>query len=650
MKRFLMALTAMSGLALPILGQDTPEAPLPLVPRPSKVQRDVGVFELNSETRIIVADAEDRDSRNVGEQLAVQLKQSAGLNLTTESKGGERAIVLTRKNANPALGAEGYTLTVEPDGVTISATAGTGLFYGMQTFLQLLPVATPVKPLLVPAVRIEDQPRFAWRGLMLDCSRTFQSLDYLHKTIDRMAAYKMNVLHLHLTDEQGWRMEIRKNPELTRIGARFAPEYNEPPRHEGFYSQEELRELVCYAAARNVTIVPEIEMPSHCVAAVICRPELACPGRMLDRIMPYGRMLAAMDKDQGNYPIYCAGNDNTFQFLEDVLDEVMEVFPSTFIHVGGDEANKMRWRNCPKCQARIKSEGLTGEEELQSYFIRRVERHLNAKGRRLIGWSEILQGGLAPNAAVMDWIGGADAATKTGHDAVMSPTSHCYFDYPYSSISSAKAYHFEPCAGLAAEQAKRILGLQANFWSHIDREPELVDQQLFPRLLALAERAWSPVDVRDWPAFKRRLDGQLPRLLAMGVHCYHEPFAHWTSQQVTETYKPSVWDAAREQEGTYPPLVWDVTGELSGPGQYRVTFQYTGGACRLGIESVELLADGAVVSTDRHRGMTGASNQGNTYQVEVKQCSPGAKYELRAAVRSEGGTDSRGDLTIERKP
>jgi hexosaminidase len=404
------------------------------------------------------------------------------------------------------LGPEGYALEVSRSGISIVAGDEAGVFYARQTLRQL---TTRNR---VPLVRIVDSPRFAWRGLMLDCSRTFQSLDYLRKTVDRMAAYKMNVLHLHLTDDQGWRIEIKKYPELTRKGARFSAKYNEPESHQGFYTQQQLRELVRYAATRHVTIVPEIEMPGHSHEVFVCRSDLTCDAKVSQDVFPFG-------KGPGiTADVFCAGNEETFRFLQDVLDEVMDVFPSTFVHIGGDEVSKTSWKACAKCQARIKAEGLKDVHELQSYFIRRIEKHLNSKGRRLIGWSEILEGGLAPNAAVTDWIGGAAPATKAGHDVVMSPTSHCYFDYPYGAINSERTYGYEPCAGLSREQAKHVLGLQASFWSHIDREPELVDRQLYPRLLALAERGWSPEGTRDWPSFKKRLNAQLPRLREMEVN------------------------------------------------------------------------------------------------------------------------------------
>ena len=352
---------------------------------------------------------------------------------------------------------------------------------------------------------------------MLDCSRTFQSVEYLKKTIDRLGFYKMNTLHLHLTDDQGWRIEIKKYPELTQKGARFSAKYKEPQSHQGYYTQQELRELVSYAAERGVTIVPEIEMPGHSRAALLCRPGLSCAGAISDDLYPYFKG-PGITRD-----ILCAGSEDTFRFLEDVLNEVMDIFPSKFIHVGGDEAPKDRWKTCSKCQARIKAEHLTDEHELQSYFMRRIEKHLNAKGRRLIGWSEILEGGLAPNAAVMDWIGGAAQATKEGHDAVMSPTSHCYFDYPYSQINTKQAYDFNPIAGLTPGQMKHVLGVQACFWSHIDREPALVDRQLYPRLLSLAERGWSPASVSDWQSFEPRLKAHLAWLRDFGIAFRQSP-------------------------------------------------------------------------------------------------------------------------------
>jgi len=412
------------------------------------------------------------------------------------------------------LGTEGYELTTEDSGVRIVAPTRAGIFYGAQTLLQALKPADEGGWEL-PRLRIVDRPRFGWRGLMLDCSRTFQSPEYIRRTIDRMATYKLNVLHLHLTDDQGWRLEIKRYPALTAQGAAFPGKYGEPPQNQGFYTQEQMRELVAFASARNVTVVPEIEMPGHSLAALSCFPELSCTGGAFE-IFPFF-------KGPNVTPdILCAGNDKTFEFLGNVLAEVAEIFPSKFVHVGGDEAPKARWKGCPKCQERIRAEGLKDEHELQSWFIRRAEAMLEKQGKRLIGWDEILEGGLAPNAAVMSWRGtqGGLAAARQGHDVVMSPTSHCYFDYTYKNIDTRRAYSFEPVPDeLESRLHEHVLGLQANFWSHIDRTPERVNAQLFPRLLAVAERGWSPMETRDWDDFAQRVRAHLPRLEAMGIRC-----------------------------------------------------------------------------------------------------------------------------------
>jgi hexosaminidase len=316
-----------------------------------------------------------------------------------------------------------------------------------------------------------------------------------------------------LTDDQGWRIELKNFPELTGKGARFPDKYGQPESMHGHYTQDQMRELVRYARNRNITIVPEIEMPGHSLAVLSCYPHLSCTGGPFE-IYPFFKG-PNITKD-----IYCAGNEDTFLFLQTVIDEIVELFPSQYIHIGGDEAPKDRWEACPKCQARIREEGLANEGQLQSYFIRRIEKYLNAKGRQIIGWDEILEGGLAPNAAVMSWRGvdGGVEAVRSKHFAVMSPTSHCYFDYTYERIDTRKALSFEPVPQqLSDVEAGYILGLQANFWSHIDRTPDRVDHQLFPRLLAIAERGWSSKSMRDWEDFQRRLKLHLERLDWLGV-------------------------------------------------------------------------------------------------------------------------------------
>ncbi len=605
-------------------------APLALLPLPLELRRDAGALLLGDAFALSAPAA----LRAQAELLASALRAETGLPVPVRGDGEPAALRIERGGGEA--GAEGYLLTVRPDGATIRAAEPAGCFYAGQTLLQLLAPARPAGWQL-PCVTIADKPRFAWRGLMLDCSRTFQSLEYVRQTIDRISFYKMNVLHLHLTDDQGWRLEIKRYPELTAKGARFAEKYNEPAAHEGFYTQEQMRELVRYAAARGVTLVPEIELPGHCLAALACYPDLSCSGGPFE-IFPFFKGPGIL-RD-----VYCAGNDRTLAFLREVLDEVLTVFPSAFIHVGGDEVPKDRWKACAKCQARMRAEGLKNEHELQSWFIRQMDAYLAAKGRTLIGWDEILEGGLAPRAAVMSWRGmqGGIAAATAGHAVVMSPTSHCYFDYTYAAIDTQKAYAFEPVpAQLDAAQARHILGLQANFWSHIDREPERVDRQLFPRLLAIAERGWSAPAVRDWSGFEPRLQAQVRRLqrwrVALPDEATFRRIGAWTPAGVTEAYAPL----------TFCPtgLVAEAGGVLL------VKFRYTRGAHRLGIESVALLRDGHEVTRDAHRGVTGAADADNIYRLPLPPPgTPGARYEIVARVRSEGGTDSHGEVWLGLEP
>ncbi len=601
-----------------------------LIPKPVELKTADGTFRITARTVI----QHNYDTAVAAGLLKADIASQTGLKLklVTKAPQGAASIRIRSTPADKSKPGE-YTLVVAPTSVTIQAATPTGRFYGTRTLMQLLAAAGdgPIRRL-----RIHDYARFGWRGLMLDCSRTFQSVEYLKKTIDLMAYYKMNLLHLHLTDDQGWRLEIRKHPELTRKGARFPAKWKEPARHEGFYTQAQMKDLIAYAAARGITILPEIELPGHSLAALACYPKLSCTGGPFE-IHPFGKGGPGIHKK-----IYCAGNEQTFAFLEDVLTEVIEVFPSKLIHIGGDEAPKTCWKACSKCQKRITAEGLKNAHQLQSYFIKRIEKFVNSKGRKIIGWDEILEGGLAPKAAVMSWRGmrGGIAAASSGHDVVMSPTSHCYFDYTYGRISTQRAYSFEPTAGLSDKQAMRVLGLQANFWSHIDREESRVDAQLFPRLLGIAERGWSPKTADDAVDFARRVKAQLPHLERAGV-AYHREFprgtviGRWTPKQVSETYAP---------------LTWDATARITGPGKFRVCLHYTSGAHRLGVERVELLADGKVVSTDAHRGVTGGRHQRNDYHLKIADYRKTAKYTIRASARFEGGTDSTGKVYISTTP
>ncbi|MGC3961094.1 MAG: beta-N-acetylhexosaminidase [Verrucomicrobiota bacterium] len=495
-------------------------APPAIIPLPQKMEMGSGAFSLDKTTRVCA----DAASLGTGNYLVQQLEKGTGykLKLNTETAvanlipGG---ILLTTQNASTNLGAEGYQLTVASNSVVIRAATQAGLFYGVQSLLQLLPpevfAASPQSKVIwqIPCVQIQDWPRFQWRGLMLDVSRHFFTKAEVKTVLDEMALHKLNTFHWHLTDDHGWRIEIKKHPKLTQIGAwrsgvgfdfptNVTTAYGPDGRYGGFYTQDDVREVVKYAAARHITIVPEVEMPGHASAALAAYPQLSSAGGSFEPLMIAGIFHGIFDPSQ----------EATFQLLNDVLTEVAQIFPGPYIHIGGDEVPKDSWKTNAACQALIKREGLKGEEELQSWFMHRIEKIVSANGKKMIGWSEILQGGLAKNAAVMDWIGGPKEATDTGHDVVMTPTAFCYFDFYQSSnriaepraanwggpLTLSKMYAFDPMpTNLPPHLQHLILGTQGNLWSEWLPSLKHAEYMIFPRGCALAEVAWSPQSSRD---------------------------------------------------------------------------------------------------------------------------------------------------------
>lgn len=508
---------------------------LSIIPAPRKVERLEGAFIVNAETRICAPDA----AGEVANFLAGMLCTAAGAALPIDNtlEAAPNTIALALDPA-VALGDEGYQLRVGSDRVEIRAAHAAGLFYGVQTLCQLLPAevesAAPIEGAAwaIPAVAIEDAPCFRWRGLHLDVGRYMYPAAFIKKFLDLMALYKLNVFHWHLTEDQGWRIEIKQYPKLTEIGSKRAaspfpadPNTLDGKPYGGYYTQNEIKEILAYAQARFITIVPEIEMPGHAVAALASYPELGCVG---DGYTVRTRWGIAED-------VFCAGNEAVFTFLENVLTEVMDLFPGEYIHIGGDECPKVRWEACPKCQARMRQEGLEDEHELQSYFIRRIEKFLNAKGRRLIGWDEILEGGLAPNATVMSWRGAAGGieAAHAGHDVVMTPNIYCYLDYYQSEdqeneppaiggyVPLSKVYAFEPTDGIAEDKAHHVLGGQGSIWTEYMPTSDQVEYMAYPRALALSEVFWAAAKP-GYDDFLNRLAAHLPRLDLLGVN-YRKP-------------------------------------------------------------------------------------------------------------------------------
>ncbi len=505
-----------------------------IVPRPVSVTPGEGTFVLRPDTRIVAAAA----ARDTAKLLARWLAPATGYALQTGvGPGGDNTISLELDAALRDLGDEGYVLEVTPARVLIRAPKEVGVFYGAQSLRQLFPPAifasTVQKDMswTAPAVRIEDQPRFRWRGAMLDVSRHFSPKEFVLRFIDLLALHKLNTFHWHLTDDQGWRIEIRKYPRLTEVGGwrketRLGHERNSPhgfdkQPHSGFYTQKEIREVVAYAGQRHITVVPEIEMPGHAQAAIAAYPELGVSGEPLEVWTRWGVN-----------PNIFNPSEKTILFLQDVLTEVLELFPGEFIHIGGDEAIKDQWKASPAVQVRIKELGLKDEHEMQSFFIRRMDAFLAAKGRRLVGWDEILEGGLAPGATVMSWRGveGGITAAKAGHDVVMSPTTHVYLDYAQSqdpgelpniggNLPLEAVYSFEPVpAAFTAEEAHHVLGAQANVWTEYMPSPGHVEYMVFPRLIALAEVVWSPPEKKNYAEFLSRLAVHDQRLQYQNVN------------------------------------------------------------------------------------------------------------------------------------
>jgi len=419
---------------------------------------------------------------------------------------------------------EAYELSVYADSIIIAGKSDAGIFYGIQSLAQMLPVDWD-KETSIPICEIKDYPRFPYRGMHLDVCRHFYSVDFVKKYIDLMARYKLNTFHWHLTEDQGWRIEIKKYPKLTEIGAwrmQLDTASGDSIRYGGFYTQEQIKEVVAYAAKRYITIIPEIELPGHARAALAAYPEFSCTGKQL----PVANTWGVFEH------VYCAGNDATFNFLEDILDEVIELFPSTYIHIGGDECPKEAWKKCSKCQARMKAKGLKNEHELQSYFIQRIEKYLLTKNRKIIGWDEILEGGLAPEATVMSWRGiqGGIAAAKQHHDVIMTPGTHCYFDHyqanpkyephaigGYTTVK--KVYSYEPIPDeLNDKESKFILGAQANMWTEYIPSEHHLEYMLLPRMLALAEVDWTMPENKNWEDFNRRLQAQFSKFDREGTN------------------------------------------------------------------------------------------------------------------------------------
>jgi hexosaminidase len=516
-----------------------------IIPVPASMELSNGTFELNEKVTLEYPEELSLPGDFLNEALANVLGKPLSKSV---SGSGEIKLSLNSSFVNE----EAYRLEIKDEIISIEAATSKGIFYGVQSLIQLLPVELNTTVVL-PTMKIEDEPRFAYRGMHLDVGRHMFPVKFIKKYIDMLAMYKMNTFHWHLTEDQGWRIQIMKYPKLTEISS--YRKNSEGEVYGGFYTQEEVKEVVAYAAENFITVIPEIEMPGHSVAVLAAYPELACTDGPFEVQNQWG-----VFED-----VYCAGKEETFEFLQNVLLEVMELFPSTYIHIGGDECPKARWEDCKECQKRIREEGLENEHELQSYFIKRIEKFLMEHDRRLIGWDEILEGGLAPEATVMSWRGekGGIQAAKEGHDVVMTPTSYCYFDYYQGDpqiepkaiggyLTVEKVYSYDPIpAELTEKEAKHILGAQGNVWTEYIPTEEKVEYMMMPRMMALSEVVWSPLDKKDFADFMKRFQAQREKLDKMNIN-----------------YSKSVYNVAITAEYANDELQINLKGQIDGEIRY----------------------------------------------------------------------------------
>ena len=509
---------------------------LNLVPAPKKLERGRGSFVLGPDASLRVA-PDSEGARGAAELLAGVLRRATGYGLPVRAGAAAKGDVALRLTGGAPVPAditradESYTLAVRTGGVELSAAAPAGLARGIQTIRQLLPAAVESELLgadrrshgrtwqppsfekpqswTMPCVRIEDAPRFGWRGLLFDCCRHFMQVDFVKRMVDLLAYHKMNVLHWHLTEDQGWRIQIRKHPRLTEVGAWRGPN----KKYGGFYTQDEIRDVVAYAAARHVMVVPEVEMPGHAVAALASYPDLSCTGG------PFGvETRWGIIED-----VFCAGNDRTFSVLEDVLSEVIELFPSPYVHIGADECPKTRWKACPRCQARMKAEGLATEEELQAWFVQRAARFLSSRGKQAVGWDEIMEGDPARDAVIVQgwraWVDAVRTAVRKGYRCIATSNEETYLDYTVGKMDLARSWLYEPVpADLSAEEQARIIGGECCMWTEYCDQSR-VDTQVFPRMLAVAENLWTAPAAadKDVAELACRIAAHGDRLDRMGV-------------------------------------------------------------------------------------------------------------------------------------
>ncbi|MEN8122362.1 MAG: beta-N-acetylhexosaminidase [Bacteroidota bacterium] len=636
-----------------------------IIPKPEMLTSKKGVFVITENTGINISE-QDAKAASVANLFMAGINQASGFDLKLGTKD-ENINLVINKNLKE-LGPEGYKLDVSQNKIVIEAYEAAGLFYGTQTILQMLPSAAQSSTIIknaewiVPCVSIEDKPRFSWRGYMKDVSRTFYSVDVVKKYLDVMALYKMNVFHFHLTDDQGWRIEIKNYPKLTTPQTTiFHESYNEPTERSGFYTQEQIIDLVQYAAERNITIVPEIDLPGHSWPALLAYPELSVNQKTNP---PYVFPFLASWAYWGNQRTpntFDPTNEEVYKFLDVIFEEVCSIFPSEYIHFGGDEVKFSVWDEAEHVQQFIKKQGLKSNKDLQSLFVARVCDIIKSKGRKPIGWNDILEGDHEPlqGAAIMSWLGehAIKEAAENGFYTVATPAGYTYLDIcqadrndgtmsdlGYSHINSIeKIYNYEPTHGLDSIHKHYVLGIQANMWPAIPQEVKDINVQNFPRLLAVAEVGWIAKGERDYANFQKRLKTQYSRLDELKIDYYRE------GGYITGTWTPD------KLSTTYSNIEWDVTKKVYANGRINAAFFYTKGENFMQIQKVELLEDSKVISVDEHDGLADkfrGTHKTKTffYALKVDSYKPLAKYTIRAVAKGKDGVNSYGNFTFNLNP
>jgi hexosaminidase len=647
-------------------------APVTVVPRPAGLEVSPGApgFRLTAGLPIVVAVPPEQRAEVLGvaqrfSRWAVPVVGGAPAPVRTgAATEAGRGLLLTTEAAPSGRNGEGYTLSVRPAGITIRARRPAGFFYGLQTLRQLFPPPAESGTRVpagfsLPAVSITDQPRFPVRSVMLDSARHLQSIGFLKRTIDQMAYHKLNRFHWHLSDDQGWRLEIKKYPKLTSVGAWRVEAGGR--KYGGYYTQAQVRDLVAYARERYVTIQPEIDMPAHIQSALAAYPELACFPR------PFIVSTAGVSANGvGSPDVLCASKPESFRFVTDVLTEVMALFPSKEIHIGGDECDKTRWRACPSCQARIREKGLKNETALQNDFTQRLAAFLESRGRELQGWNEIEEGGPLPKSVVVHlWNDPStlERSAAAGHDIVYSFTRSLYLDQDPASLTVERVYSTEPLPDGASAMARRhLLGLEACLWTERRDGDATTDEYLWPRVAALAEAAWSPPPVREWENFRARLvTGHLDRLARISLDRSATPRqAAARRQNLYENGALAVgieagrWDPSMMSESVVT-REWEITTLLDRPGLWGVQPRFSHGAHGIAVSEIALIRRGAdggetTVATDTHEAWVGTDVRNARFRLPVPARDPAARYFLRVRLRSDGGTDSHGALLLYAPP